>query len=126
METENIQKNVLGEKLESCSMNPVTGWYRDGCCNTDEVDHGVHTVCARVNTKFLEWAKTVGNDLITPHPELGFPGLKNGDCWCVCAGTFAQSIEQGTACKIFLKRTNYKTLEIISLEKLKPYAIDLS
>ena len=126
METENIQKNVLGEKLESCSMNPVTGWYRDGCCNTDEVDHGVHTVCARVDTKFLEWAKTVGNDLITPHPELGFPGLKNGDCWCVCAGTFAQSIEQGTACKIFLKRTNYKTLAIISLEKLKPYAIDLS
>ena len=122
----NKQKNVLGESLEECSKDPLTGWYRDGCCNTDEVDHGVHTVCARVNTKFLEWAKTVGNDLVTPHPELGFPGLKNGDCWCVCAGTFAQSIEQGTACKIFLKRTNYKTLEIISLEKLKPYAIDLS
>ena len=121
-----FQKNVFGEKLEACSNAPLTGWLRDGCCNTDEVDHGVHTVCARVNTKFLEWAKTVGNDLVTPHPELGFPGLKNGDCWCVCAGTFAQSIEQGTACKIFLKRTNYKTLEIIPLEKLKQYAIDLS
>ena len=126
MEKKSIQKNVLGEELESCSMDPVTGWYRDGCCNTDEIDHGVHTVCARVTTKFLEWAKTVGNDLITPHPEFGFPGLKNGDCWCICAGTFAQSIEEGTACKIFLKKTNYKTLEIISFEKLKMYAIDLS
>jgi len=120
------QKNVLGEKLEPCSLDPLTGWFRDGCCNTDEIDQGVHTVCARVTTKFLEWAKMVGNDLITPHPEFNFPGLREGDSWCVCAGTFAQSIEEGTACKIYLKRTNYKTLEIISLEKLKPYAIDLS
>ena len=120
------QKNVLGEKLEPCSLDPLTGWFRDGCCNTDEIDQGIHTVCARVTTKFLEWAKMVGNDLITPHPEVDFPGLKEGDDWCVCAGTYAQSIEEGTACKIYLKRTNYKTLEIISLQKLKPYAIDLS
>tara|TARA_B100001123_G_scaffold401451_1_gene488134 strand:+ start:509 stop:889 length:381 start_codon:yes stop_codon:yes gene_type:complete len=119
------QKNVLGEDLEQCSMNPVTGWFRDGCCNTNEVDYGAHTVCAKVTTKFLEWAKESGNDLITPHPEFGFPGLKNGDCWCVCAGTFAQSINAGTACRIFLKKTNYKTLELIPLEKLKKYAIDL-
>ena len=120
------QKNVLGEELEPCSTDPITGFFRNGCCNTDEFDHGVHTVCVRVTTKFLEWAKIAGNDLITPHPEFDFPGLKEGDSWCVCADTFAQSINKGTACKIYLKRTNYKTLEIIPLEKLKPYAIDLS
>jgi len=120
------QKNVLGEKLESCSGDPLTGWFRDGCCNTDENDRGVHTVCAKVTTKFLEWSKNAGNDLITPHPEFDFPGLKDGDSWCVCAATYAQSIEAGTACKVFLKKTNYKTLEIVSLEKLKQYAIDLS
>ena len=122
----NLQKNVLGEKLESCSSDPLTGWYRDGCCNTDNMDHGVHTVCAKVTDKFLEWSKVAGNDLITPHPEFDFPGLKDGDCWCICAATYAQSIEAGTACKIFLKNTNYTTLEIVSLEKLKQYAIDLS
>ena len=79
MNEENFQKNVLGEKLEDCSANPLTGWYRDGCCNTNEDDHGVHTVCARVTTKFLNWAKVAGNDLITPHPEFNFPGLKEGD-----------------------------------------------
>ena len=120
------QKNVLGEKLEICSNDPLTGWLRDGCCNTDKIDHGVHTICAKVTTQFLEWSKKAGNDLITPHPEFDFPGLKDGDCWCVCAGTYAQSLDAGTACKIFLKRTNYRTLEIIPLEKLKPYAIDLS
>ena len=72
------QKNVLGEDLEECSNNPLTGWFRDGCCNTDENDHGMHTVCVKVNNEFLEWCKEAGNDLITPHPEFGFPGLK--DC----------------------------------------------
>jgi len=120
------QKNVLGEKLEPCSMNPVTGWYRDGCCNTDKLDYGAHTVCARVTKKFLEWAKIAGNDLITPHPELDFPGLKEGDSWCICAGTYSESINAGKACKIYLKKTNQKTLEIIPLAKLKPFAIDLS
>ena len=123
---EEKQKNVLGEDLEECSVDPVTGWFRDGCCNTDDNDHGVHTVCAKVNNESLEWCKQDGNDLITPHPEYGFPGLKEGDCWCVCAATFAQSIKEGTACKIFLKKTNYKTLELIPIEKLKEYAIDLS
>ena len=121
-----FQKNVLGEKLEDCSRDPITGWMRDGCCNTDENDKGLHTVCAKVTKKFLEWSKAAGNDLITPHLEFDFPGLKDGDCWCVCAATYAESINAGTACKIFLKKTNYKTLEIIPLEKLKPYAIDLS
>ena len=126
MSEEIYQKNVLGERLEECSVDPITGWLRDGCCNTNNSDHGVHTVCARVTTKFLEWAKTAGNDLITPHPEFNFPGLKDGDCWCICAGTYTQSIDAGTACKIFLKKTNYRTLEIIPLERLKQYAIDLS
>ncbi len=126
MDEKNFQKNVLGEKLEDCSVDPLTGWFRDGCCNTNEMDHGLHTVCAKVTSKFLNWAKESGNDLITPHIEFGFPGLKEGDCWCICAATYAQSIETGNACKIFLKKTNYKTLEIIPLEKLKPYAIDLS
>jgi len=126
MNENEYQKNVLGEKLEACSDDPVTGWFRDGCCNTNEQDHGKHTVCARVTKKFLEWSKSAGNDLITPHPEFGFSGLKEGDSWCVCAATYAQSIEAGTACKIFLKKTNYATLEIVPLEKLKQYAIDLS
>ena len=126
MNEKNLQKNVLGENLEGCSSNPLTGWFRDGCCNTNEIDHGVHTVCARVTTKFLLWAKEKGNDLITPHPEFDFPGLKEGDNWCVCAVTYAQAIDAGTACKIYLKKTNYKTLEIIPLEALKKYAIDIS
>jgi len=123
---EEFQKNVLGEKLESCSDKPLTGWFRDGCCNTNEEDIGLHTVCLKVTTKFLEWGKKVGNDLITPHPELGFPGLKDGDCWCVCATWYAKSIREGSACPIYLKRTNEKTLELIPIEKLKKFAIDLS
>ena len=126
MNEKDLQKNVLGENLESCSGDLVTGWFRDGCCNSDQLDFGVHTVCAKVTTNFLEWAKIAGNDLITPHPESDFPGLKDGDCWCICAGTYSKSMEEGTACKIFLKKTNYKTLEIIPLEKLKKYAIDIS
>ena len=122
----NYQKNVLGEQLEKCSNNPVTGWFRDGCCNTNNNDHGLHTICAKVTDKFLEWCKADGNDLITPHPEFGFPGLKEGDCWCVCASSYAKSIEAGTACPVFLKRTNEKTLKLIPIEKLKKYAIDLS
>ena len=120
------QLNVLGEKLEECSLDPLTGWYRDGCCNTDENDHGLHTVCAKVTTEFLEWCKIAGNDLITPHPEFGFPGLKEGDCWCVCATWYLKALEENAACSIFLKKTNIKTLEIIKLEDLKKYAIDIS
>jgi len=123
---EEKQKNVLGEDLEECSKDPLTGWFRDGCCNTDEDDVGMHTVCLKVNDKFLEWLKAVGNDLITPHEEFGFPGLKNWDCWCVCASSYAKSIEAGTACPVFLKRTCEKTLELIPIEKLKKYAIDYS
>ena len=126
MNDDNYQKNVFGEQLEECSNNPLTGWFRDGCCNTDNSDIGLHTVCLKVNQKFLGWCKKEGNDLITPHAEFGFPGLKDGDCWCVCASYYAKSIEVGIACPIFLKRTNEKTLKLIPIEKLKKYAIDLS
>ena len=120
------QKNVLGGDLELCSSNPLTGWYRDGCCNTDENDNGLHTVCAKVNDDFLEWCKSSGNDLITPRPDFGFPGLKDGDNWCVCATWFARSVEAGKECKIYLKKTNEKTLKVIPIEILKKHAIDLS
>ena len=111
MEMNKNQKNVLGENLEECSLDPLTGWYRDGCCNTDENDHGVHTVCAKVTTEFLEWCKEAGNDLITPHPEFGFPGLKDGDGWCVCASWYARAVEAGKGCPIYLKSTHENTLK---------------
>ena len=120
-----FQKNVFGEKLETCSNEPLTGWFRDGCCNTDVADHGLHTICVKVNIKFLEFLKETGNDLITPTPNFGFPGLKDGDSWCVCAASYAQAIEAGVACPIYLSKTNEKTLELIPLEVLKKYAIDL-
>ena len=120
------QKNVLGESLEECSLDPLTGWYRDGCCNTDKNDNGLHTVCAKVTTEFLEWCKDAGNDLITPHPEYGFPGLKNGDGWCVCASWYAKAVEAGKGCPIFLKRTHENTIIILPIETLKKFAIDLS
>jgi len=120
------QKNVLGEILESCSTDPITGWYRDGCCNTDENDRGLHTVCVKVNDDFLQWCKEAGNDLITPHPEFGFPGLKDGDKWCVCASWYARALEAGKGCPIYLKATHEKTLELVKIEKLKEFAVDLS
>ena len=120
------QKNVLGEDLEECSLDPITGWLRDGCCNTDKNDHGIHTVCAKVTNDFLEWCKEAGNDLITPHPEFGFPGLKEGDSWCLCATWYARALEENVACSIYLKKTNIKTLELIPIEKLKKFALDLS
>ena len=121
-----IQKNVVGEPLEDCSHDPVTGWYRDGCCNSDDNDSGFHTVCAKVTDKFLLWMKEAGNDLITPHPEFGFSGLKDGDSWCVCATWYARAVKEDEACLIYLKKTNIKTLKLIPIEKLKKHALDLS
>ena len=129
------QKNVLGEDLEECSKDPMTGWFRDGCCNTDENDHGLHTVCVKVNNEFLEWCKQAGNDLITPHPVIGSfehssksspRTLKDGDNWCVCAGWVARAIEAGKGCSVYLKRTHENTLKVVPIEKLKKLAIDLS
>jgi len=124
--SDEIQKNVFGEPLEDCSHDPVTGWYRDGCCNSDDNDSGFHTVCAKVTDKFLLWMKEAGNDLITPHPEFGFLGLKDGDSWCVCATWYARAVKENAACLIYLKKTNIKTLKLIPIEKLKKHALDLS
>jgi hypothetical protein len=89
-------------------------------------DHGLHTVCVKVNNEFLEWCKKAGNDLITPHPEFGFPGLKDGDNWCVCASWVAGAIEAGKGCSLYLKKTHKNTLKLVPIEKLKKFAIDLS
>ena len=118
--------NIFGDEIDACCHDPVTGFFRDGFCNTDEHDFGSHVVCVEITEDFLKFSKEMGNDLSTPHPEFDFPGLKEGDAWCVCAGTYAESIKAGTACKVFIKKTNYKTLEIIPLDKLKKYAVDLS
>ena len=91
------EKNVLGGTLDTCSLAPRTGFFRDGCCNTGPEDHGLHVVCAQVTAEFLQFARKQGNDLISPAPEYGFPGLKPGDRWCVCAGTWRQAYEAGVA-----------------------------
>ena len=124
MNKENFQKNVLGEKLESCSDNPLTGWLRDGCCNTNETDHGVHTVCAKVTTKFLEWAKSAGNDLITPHPEFDFPGLNEGDRWCLCALRWKESYDAGVAPRVFLESCHLQALSFVTKEQLEEFAVN--
>ena len=117
------QKNVLGEDLEECSKDPLTGWFRDGCCNTDENDHGLHTVCVKVNNEFLEWCKQAGNDLSTPRPEFNFAGLKAGDYWCLCAARWEEARLAGVAPNVNLKASNYKTLSLVSLEDLIEHAL---
>ncbi|MEK9742080.1 MAG: DUF2237 domain-containing protein, partial [Pelagibacteraceae bacterium] len=122
MNKEAKQKNILGEDLELCSTDPLTGWYRDGCCNTDQNDNGTHTVCAKVNNNFLNWLKQNGNDLITPRPEYNFDGLKDGDCWCVCASWYARAVKAGFPCKVYIRSTNIKTLDLVDLDTLKKNA----
>ena len=119
-------KNVLGEKLETCGTEPLTGYFRDGSCASDESDIGSHTVCAKVTKEFLEFSKSMGNDLTTPRPELGFDGLKEGDSWCLCANRWLEANQNGAAPKVKLKSTNMKSLEVIDIDVLKSYAIDLS
>ena len=119
-------RNVLGEPLSECCTKPLTGFYRDGSCNTGPEDLGVHTVCTRVDADFLAFSKAAGNDLSTPVPEFGFPGLKPGDCWCLCAERWKEALEAGKAPKVRLTATHDATLEVVPLEVLKRYAIDLS
>ena len=121
-----IQKNVLGLELEVCGTDPVTGFYRDGCCNTGAGDVGTHTVCAIVDDRFLEFSRNQGNDLITPRPEYRFKGLKNGDRWCLCAMRWEEARQAGCAPKVKLTSTNIKTLEFVALENLKEHQIDLN
>ena len=116
--------NVLGEPLESCSKSPVTGFFRDGACNTCAEDTGAHTVCAVLTAEFLAYSKYVGNDLSTPRPEFMFPGLKPGDRWCLCASRFLQAAEEGAAPLIRLEATHSRTLDIVPLDVLMAHAIE--
>jgi len=118
--------NVFGETLISCSEDPVTGFFRDGCCNTNDQDLGSHTICIQATKGFLEFSRFKGNDLSTPMPDFGFAGLKPGDNWCLCAARWFEAHEQGMAPRVHLKRTHIKALEIVPLVTLKPYAVDLN
>ncbi len=118
-------RNVLGGPLAPCSRAPLTGFYRDGCCNTGPEDVGLHIVCAQVTGEFLEFARKQGNDLVSPAPQFGFPGLKPGDRWCVCAGTWRQAYEAGVAPPVVLQSTHEETLAVVPLAALKEHAIDL-
>ena len=126
METMEKQKNVLDSELQDCGIDPVTGFYRDGCCNTGPGDVGTHTVCAIMTDEFLEYSKSKGNDLITPRPEFDFPGLKAGDAWCLCALRWEEARQAGCAPRVKLTSTNIKTLEMVEFEDLKTHQIDLN
>jgi uncharacterized protein len=116
--------NVLGTALEQCSTAPLTGFFRNGCCDTGPQDQGLHTVCALMTAEFLAMSKYLGNDLSTPRPEFGFAGLKPGDKWCLCASRFLQAHAEGAAPLVRLNATHIKTLGIVPLETLKLYAAD--
>jgi uncharacterized protein len=117
-------KNVLGEPLTTCCTDPMTGFYRNGRCDTGPGDDGLHTVCAKMTKEFLTFSKSRGNDLSTPIPEFGFPGLKPGDRWCLCAARWKEALEAGMAPPVRLAGTHISTLEFVSLEELTEYAID--
>lgn len=119
-------KNALGSKLSPCGQEPLTGFYRDGCCNTGPEDRGVHTVCAKLTEEFLAFSLARGNDLSTPRPELGFPGLEPGDRWCLCAARWKEAHDAGVAPPVFLACTHERTLAFVSLEDLMPYALDVN
>jgi uncharacterized protein (DUF2237 family) len=117
--------NVLGEPLLPCSDDPTTGFFRDGCCNTSSEDIGMHVVCVRVTTEFLEFSRFRGNDLSTPMTEFGFPGLKPGDQWCLCAARWQEALEAGAAPRVVLQATHAAALRVVKLQDLKKYALDL-
>lgn len=119
-----MARNVLGEELEPCSLDPVTGYFRDGCCNTGSGDLGVHTVCAVMSEEFLAFSVACGNDLSTPRPEFGFAGLKPGDRWCLCAPRWQEAYEAGMAPQVILAATHELTLEWCDRAALLAYAID--
>jgi hypothetical protein len=120
------QRNVLGGELATCSANPVTGFFRDGCCNTSDDDVGSHTVCAVMTVEFLAFSKARGNDLSTPRPEFDFQGLKPGDRWCLCAPRWQEAFLAGQAPKVVLSATHEGALEYAALADLKKFAIDLN
>ena len=118
--------NVFDEPLIPCSEDPVTGFFRDGCCNTHELDAGSHTVCVEMTRDFLEYSRFRGNDLSTPVPEFGFPGLQPGDRWCLCAARWLEAHEQNMAPRVYLRRSHRKALDTVPLSILRQYAADLN
>lgn len=117
------EKNVLGTALEMASLEPLTGFYRDGFCSTGSADAGIHVVAAVLTDEFLNYSKSKGNDLITPNLKYGFPGLKSGDVWCLCANRWKEALKAGVAPSVILKATNEKALDIISLDDLKLHVV---
>jgi uncharacterized protein (DUF2237 family) len=118
-----LQKNVLGTPLRTCSRDPLTGFFRNGCCETDGEDAGEHTACVQVTAEFLEFQRAVGNDLSTPRPEFGFPGLKPGNQWCVCAARWVQAHQAGIAAPLVLEATHESLLDYLPLETLRRAAV---
>jgi len=118
-----VAKNVLGTELEPCSFDPLTGFYRDGCCDTGADDVGVHVVCAQMTVEFLEFSRSRGNDLSTPQPASGFPGLQPGDRWCLCASRWQEAFEAGVAPPVYLEATALPALEWCSLEALRSHRV---
>ena len=116
--------NVLGGTLQTCCTSPLTGFYRNGRCDTGPEDAGVHTVCVKVSDDFLAFSLAQGNDLVTPRPQWNFPGLQAGDCWCLCAARWKEALDAGAAPKIRLAATHEATLQLVSLDELIKYAID--
>jgi uncharacterized protein len=119
-----MAKNVLGGELIPCSTDPLTGWFRDGCCNTGKGDVGLHLVCVEVTAEFLAFSQAAGNDLSTPRPEYQFPGLKPGDKWCLCAARWVEAREAGVAPRVVLEATHMSMLEFASLDELREYALE--
>lgn len=119
-----MARNVLGGELADCGTDPVTGFFRDGCCNTADADIGSHTVCTTVTERFLEFSKEAGNDLSTPRPEFGFSGLRPGDGWCVCAARWLEAALAGAAAPVRLSATHERALEVVPLQMLRAHAVD--
>ena len=118
-----MQRNVLGDELITCSMDPLTGYHRSGCCENRGDDPGLHVVCCRVTSEFLVFSAEHGNDLATPHPEYGFPGLRPGDQWCVCAARWSEALDAGAACPVVLEATHVSALEFVDLADLRAHAV---
>jgi len=126
LQNADTQLNVLGEPLQSCCSDPMTGFYRSGSCETGPQDFGAHVVCAEVDADFLAFSKSRGNDLSTPQPDFGFPGLKPGDRWCLCAARWVEALEAGKAPPVKLTATHKRVLDFVSFEVLKQHALDLN
>ena len=126
MSEKDEELNVLGEPLQTCSERPLTGFFRDGKCNTCDQDVGSHTVCILASDEFLQFSRDRGNDLSTPMPEYGFEGLRPGDSWCLCAARWLEAFDSGKAPRVQLMKTHRRALEVVPLDKLRQYAVDLN